>query len=331
MGRQLLPAPLGRLLDRLGAPHRYLRLSLLALAFLWAIIPSGAAVRLTASGLGCPEWPLTCESGQVLPALSSHALIEYSNRVFSALVMLVAVLAWVVAMRIPSRPRQIRRFAGAAALSTIGQIPLGGITVAFHLHPLLVASHFLLSIFALSFGTMALLNAHDRSRDVRRGHDVPGGRLAAVTALGLLIAIVTGALVTGAGPHSGDRAESRRLWNVTDAAYVHVRAVAAFAVLALILTALLARDARRPFSRPLLVGWICLIAGQIALGEWQYRHQFPWEVILVHVSTAGALWMVTVALVRAVARPPIAERERLSAAVSDRLARHTPLGVRSDS
>ena len=331
MGRQLLPHAFARALDHLTQARQHLRLSLLALFFLWAIIPSGAAVRLTASGLGCPEWPLTCESGQLLPALSSHALIEYSNRVFSALVMLVAVLSWVVAMRIPGRPTVIRRWSGAAAIATIGQIPLGGVTVAFHLHPVLVASHFLLSIFALGCGTLAVLHARDRTRDVRRRRDDARGLLATMAAFALLIAIVTGALVTGAGPHSGDRAVNRRIWNVVDAAYVHVRAVALFAVLAIALWIWLARDGRRPVGRPLVFGWVALVAAQIALGEWQYRHQFPWEVVLVHVSTAGALWVATLALVRAVARPAIAERERLSAAVSDRLARHTPLGVRPDS
>ena len=319
------------MLDALSTPRRHLRLALLSLLGLWAIIPSGAAVRLTASGLGCPEWPLTCESGQILPALSSHALIEYSNRVFSALVMLAAVLSWMVALRIPSRPTAIRRWSAAAALATIGQIPLGGVTVAFDLHPILVASHFLLSIVALACGTLAALNARDRARDIRRRADPGRGRLAVAGALALLVAIVTGVLVTNAGPHSGDRAVNRRLWNVTDAAYVHVRAVAVFAVLAIALCIWLGRDGRAPISRPIALGWLVLIAAQIALGEWQYRHQFPWEVVLVHVSTAGALWLATVALAREVARPSVSERDRLSAAVSDRLARNTPLGVRSDS
>ena len=73
-----------RLLRALRAPTAFARLTLVALALLWAIVPSGAVVRLTASGLGCPDWPL-CDGG-VVPAQAGHALIEYSNRILSGIV-----------------------------------------------------------------------------------------------------------------------------------------------------------------------------------------------------------------------------------------------------
>ena len=110
-------------------------------------MPSGAVVRLTASGLGCPDWPL-CDGG-VVPAQAGHALIEYSNRMLSGIVMAVAVLTWVVARRMPGAPAALRRWSAAIAAATALQVPLGAVTVLTGLHPLAVGSHFLLSMVAL--------------------------------------------------------------------------------------------------------------------------------------------------------------------------------------
>lgn len=281
-----------------------MRLVGLSLALLWLIIPSGALVRLTASGLGCPNWPLECSEGDIIPPLDAHAIIEFTNRLFSAVVMLVAVATWIVAWRVPRSEMRYRRSVTLAALGTVAQVPLGGVTVAFDLHPLLVSSHFLLSLATLGFGTLAFLGARDRAAGVSRGPRRPRiGAFAAITAGSLAVALVTGVLVTAAGPHSGDLTVNRRLGNVVDAAYIHVRAAFVFAALAVALAVWLVRGGlvAGPL-RWLVAAWIPLIAVQIALGEWQYRHAFPWRVVLVHVSTAGLLWAITVAICARVAR-----------------------------
>ena len=116
------------------------------------IVPSGAVVRLTASGLGCPDWPL-CDGG-VVPAQAGHALIEYTNRILSGFVMVAAVLTWIVARGAcrRRRPRAAPLVAGPSPSPTALQVPLGAVTVLTGLHPLAVGSHFLLSMVALACG-----------------------------------------------------------------------------------------------------------------------------------------------------------------------------------
>jgi heme a synthase len=301
-----LRAPL-RLWRRITEPAGYRVLTLVALAGLWLIVPSGAFVRLTASGLGCPDWPL-CDGG-VVPAAAGHAWIEYSNRLLSGLVMAVSVLCWLAARALPGRPDPVRRWAGAIALATVAQVPLGAVTVHFDLHPLLVGSHFLLSMLALASGTVLALRANDLARGVRRGWNRRQGPLAGVVAAALGAVIVTGVLVTAAGPHSGDADVVRRFGRLDHAASVHVRAVIVAVALAALLAAWLWREraACRPV-RLLALGLLALYGVQIVLGEYQYRHRLPWGVVAAHVSVAGLCWAGTVALAWLVLRPVAAEQ-----------------------
>ena len=283
----------------------FLRIALVSLAGLVVIFPSGALVRLTDSGLGCPDWP-GCH-GEVIPPLSGHAWIEYSNRILSAIVVLIAVVAWVSALRMPGAPRRLRRWAAVPAVAGLLQGPLGGLTVVFDLHPLLVSSHFLLSIAALGGGTLLALAARDHAEHRRRGSDPRRALLAAATVLALSAVIVTGVLVTAAGPHSGDPNVVRRLGTLADAAAVHVRVVIAFCLLALALGVwLIRRRPRDPLTMRLAALFLPLLALQIGLGEYQYRNRLPWEVVLVHVTVAGAVWTCGVAIAWLAARPQLA-------------------------
>ena len=283
-------------------PRAFVRIASVSLAGLIVIIPSGALVRLTDSGLGCPDWP-GCH-GQVIPPLSGHAWIEYSNRILSGLVVIVAIVAWVAALRMPGAPRRLRRWAAVPAIAGFLQGPLGALTVLSDLHPLLVSSHFLLSIAALGGGTMLALTARDHALGRTRGLDRGRANLAAVTGIALAGVLVTGVLVTAAGPHSGDPKVIRRLGNLADAAAIHVRVVIAFSVLTVALGVWLVR--RRP-EDPLTMGlaglFLPLIALQIGLGEYQYRHRLPWQVVLAHVTVAGGVWTCGVAVAWLAARP----------------------------
>lgn len=304
-GRAVATTPsrgLRRAWARVATPAGFRVLALVALAGLWLIVPSGAVVRLTASGLGCPDWPL-CDGG-VVPAAAGHAWIEYSNRLLSGAVMVVCVLTWLAARRLPGRPDAVRRWAGAIALATVGQVPLGAITVLLDLHPLLVASHFMLSMTALACGVVLALRANDLARGVSRGWNRRHGPLAVLTAAGLLAVIVSGVLVTAAGPHSGDSEVVRRFGRLDHAAYVHVRVVIGAVALAVVLVAWLwlERAADRP-TRRLGLALLPLYGIQIGIGEYQYRHRLPWEVVVAHVSVAGLCWAGTVALAWLVLRP----------------------------
>jgi cytochrome c oxidase assembly protein subunit 15 len=291
-----------RALRRLSTPAAFARLALVALALLWVIVPSGAVVRLTASGLGCPDWPL-CNGG-VVPATAGHQMIEYSNRLLSAVVVLVAILTAVVAWRLPGAPGSLRGWSLAIAVTSAGQAPLGAITVLTGLHPMAVGAHFLLSMVALGSGTVLAVQARDWAAGRERGWDRRRGPLAALVALSAGVVLSTGVVVTAAGPHSGDDDVTERFGDLLLAMRVHVRAAVVFAVLAAVLVAWVWREGGVDrLTGGLAALALPLVALQIGLGEYQYRNGLPWEVVVFHVTTAGLLWAVVVAACWGVARP----------------------------
>jgi heme a synthase len=291
-----------RYVRALRAPGAFAGLTLVTLVLLWLIVPSGAVVRLTASGLGCPDWPL-CDGG-VVPAQAGHALIEYTNRILSGFVMAAGVFTWLIARGLSGAPPALRRWSLAVAVATVFQVPLGAITVLTGLHPLAVGSHFLLSMFALGSGTILALRARDWSRGVERGWDRRRGPLAGLVALAAAVVLVTGVVVTAAGPHSGDDDVTRRFGDLLLATQVHVRAAMIFSLLALVLVAWVWRErGADSLTRWLALIALPLIAVQIGLGEYQYRHGLPWQVVVFHVTTAALVWAVILAACWGVARP----------------------------
>ena len=181
---------------------------------------------------------------------------------------------------------------------------LGGVTVVFELHPLLVASHFLLSMLALAGGTIFTLHARDYVHGRTRGVEAGRAGLAAVTLAALGGVVVTGVLVTAAGPHSGDPAVIRRFGNLGDAAALHVRLVIGFVILAAVLGVwLLRRRPDDPLTLRLAVVFMPVLALQVGLGEYQYRHRLPWGAILGHITVAGIVWSLGVAVAWLAASP----------------------------
>lgn len=278
-------------------------LAVTSLTLLWVIVPSGAAVRLTSSGLGCPDWP-TCEGNQVVPATSAHALIESTNRVLSAVVALVAIVAFLAAWRSPEVGRRVRVWTGAAALCTVGQVPLGAITVLTDLHPLAVGAHFLLSMLALAAGAVAVLVAFDAVEHRVRRWNARQGPMALIVLAAAGATLVTGVLVTAAGPHSGDDDVLDRFGDLAGAARIHVRVAVGFVLLAVLLAAWVWRErGADETARRLAAAVVPLMAIQIGIGEYQYRNGLPEAVVGVHVSLAALVWALTVALAVAVALP----------------------------
>ena len=287
------------------SPTRYAQLALASAVSLYLIVLTGAAVRLTGSGLACESWA-GCQEGAFFPAIGEHSSIEFGNRMMALFPIVLSLAAWLFAYRTLGLPRWVRWLAGFTFLGTIAQAPLGLLTIRLDLHPLMVATHFLLALVVLATATViaveALGNAHGRTTSpAPRWLQLAG--LVLVAACGVLV--VTGTLSTASGPHPGDSAEIERFWNLLDAVYVHVRATAVFGICFLLLLVWLHRNRNRagvlaPGAGILLV----LLLAQMAVGELQWRNQLPWWLVLIHVAMAALVWAWTVALVTALWRTP---------------------------
>ncbi len=276
------------------------------MALLWIIIPSGGFVRLTDSGLGCTDWPL-CENTSVIPAMDVNAWIEYGNRLLSGVVMATAVLSAIVVTASRLTTPGTRIAAIIAAIATVAQVPLGAVTVVFELHPLLVGAHFVLSLVALGAGVIAFLGIDDLRRGLRRAVSAGYAWLAALGGVALSTTLVSGVLVTAAGPHSGDPDVNHRFGTLDTAAYWHVRAVILLGVVGIIIAIVArARRADRGFMVPALL-FVPLFVVQVIIGEVQWRNQLPWQVVVFHVAVAGLVWAAGVAALWRLARPITAD------------------------
>jgi len=294
---------LSRARSREVSSARFLRIAVLAVLSLFVVVTTGAVVRLTASGLGCDNWP-RCGSTP-FPEKGGHAFIEFGNRVIAFSSIVVTLIAWLASRRVSVLPPWVRTLALAVWLGTVAQIPLGGITVIFDLHPLLVMTHFLLALVVLAGAVVVALEAWL----AEAGRSGPLGprwwrRLALAGIPVCLALVVTGAVVSASGPHSGGKDIRRLGISIVDTVYVHVRVVAVFGIGFLIVASWLWRHRREVPGVAALAGvLLALLVVQMILGEVQYRSHLPWWLVLIHVSFAAAIWSTTVALVHAVWRP----------------------------
>ncbi len=286
-------------------PARYAQLAFATALSLYLIVLTGAAVRLTGSGLACESWP-GCQEGAFFPAVGEHSTIEFGNRVFSLFPIVLTVVAWVAATRTPGLPRWVTWTVALVFLGTIAQAPLGLLTIRLDLHPLMVATHFLLALVVLAGATVVAVEAWGNARG---RVESPAPTWLKLTGLVLAAAcgvlVVTGTLSTAAGPHPGDSAEIERFWNLLDAVYVHVRATAVFGIsFLLVLGWLVQNRVRAGVLAPGAVVLLVLLLVQMGVGELQWRNELPWWLVLIHVALAAAVWAWTVALVTALWRTP---------------------------
>jgi cytochrome c oxidase assembly protein subunit 15 len=283
-----------RLRLRAISPVGFTRVTYLALAALYLIVVSGATVRLTGSGLGCENWP-RCGS-TFLPPKDYHALVEFGNRGMGFAVGLTTLVAAVAAFRVPGLPRWLLWGAVALPFTVLAQGILGGITVIYELHPLIVMGHFLLSLLALGLAVVVVLGAHRFAHGNEHSAPLAANWLALVLVPSALALIITGTLVTAAGPHSGGE-DIKRFGLLPDALHMHVGATAVFGIAYLGLVAALVRERRRARTELLLAGGIlAALVVQMTVGDVQWRTQLPWGLVLVHVALATALWAGVVAL-----------------------------------
>jgi heme a synthase len=269
-----------------------------ALVLFSLIVISGAAVRLTGSGLGCPEWP-RCNGTSVTPS-NGHAYIEFSNRLITTPVSIAAICC--LAFALLRRPYR-RDFTVLGALLLAGvvvQAVLGGITVLTGLNPWTVMGHFLLSMATLVGAVTLVWRVVRERRAVAEtpSHDPLLVRLTrALVVVGGAV-VVVGTAVTASGPYAGGEGTDdtvSRLGIFGDDTFktvimVHARVAAVFGVCAVALWLFARVRGARGMLVPLTA--VCVAVGLTGLiGTLQYHVlAYPAWTVWLHVASVTLTW-----------------------------------------
>ena len=287
---------------------RYRKLADFSLALLALIVLTGAAVRLTGSGLGCPDWP-KCH-GSVVPPLEFHPWVEFGNRLLSGVVGVVvaavSLLAW--------RRRPYRRSLGLVGtllpLGVLAQAILGGLTVRNHLAPEFVMGHFGLSMVILAAAVaLSWLARHDT-----RPRFLPASAVWAVR--GLLawatVVLVAGAVTTASGPHAGaagtgevvPRLNFFGVETLDHMIHWHGRSgtVLGLGIIGVFVWLRRRGGAPRELMTALAVSGV-LVGAQGVVGGLQYLLHLPAGLVWTHVAIATAAWLTLLWSVAAAGRP----------------------------
>ena len=258
------------------------------------IVLTGGLVRLTGSGLGCPTWP-KCTNESFVPhrELGVHGVIEFGNRMFTYVLVAVAVGTLVAVWRWSDTTATARRIAVVLALGIPFQGVIGGITVLTNLNPWIVALHLLLSM-GLIAGSV-LLVVHMRGGG---GTPVPARSVALtrITFATLLVVVYLGTIVTGSGPHAGDADSPRN--GLDPQVMSHVHAAGVYVLVGLTLITVLALRGTAPGRITLLLLAIELLQGTV--GFVQYFTDLPVALVATHLVGAALLVATGTRLVLAV-------------------------------
>jgi heme a synthase len=277
------------------SPLTFRRLAVAAAVAMGAIVVTGAAVRLTGSGLGCPTWP-RCTQTSIASPLSYHGLIEFGNRVLTSVVgVYVGLVAVAVLLRSPRR-RDLTWFAWSLVGGFIGQAVIGGLSVLYDLSPPWVMAHFLLSMLMV-WASLVLVHRADPAWTPRppaaRRELVLLGRLL-VTVAGVVL--VLGTITTGTGPHAGDGAHHVRRLGFPLERVTQLHADSALLLTGLVVATLFAvrltdvSDVVR--RRSVLLA--AAVGVQVVIGYTQYFLNLPPGVVELHVAGATMLWAATI-------------------------------------
>jgi heme a synthase len=268
------------------------------------IAVTGAIVRVTASGLGCPTWP-QCFPGSFTPVPHAevpgiHQAVEFGNRMITFLVVLTAALA-VLAVTRARRRREVLVYAWLMPASTVLQAVIGGITVLTGLLWWTVAIHLLVSMAMVWLATLLYVKIGEPDEGVPTALvPKPLRQLTILTALALAAILVTGTLVTGAGPHAGDKSIEapvpRLQVEIVTLVQVHASLLIAYLILLLGLGFALrkVRAPRRVIRR--LAVLLIVVAAQALVGRVQYAIGVPAALVALHVAGAAACTAATSAL-----------------------------------
>jgi cytochrome c oxidase assembly protein subunit 15 len=298
--------PVGPSLRRLSRPSLRAQRIIAALVILTqgGIAVTGAIVRVTASGLGCPTWP-QCFPGSFTPVAHSevpriHQAVEFGNRMITFAVVLTAALAVVAVIR-AHRRREVLFYAWLMPASTVLQAVIGGITVRTGLLWWTVAIHLLTSMTMVWLSVLLFVKVGQPDDGVVREQVArPLRLLTALSAVTLAAVLVAGTLVTAAGPHAGDTSPNRTVprLRVEITTLVHAHTSLLIAYLALLVGlgfGLLAVHAPRPVLVRLAV-LLVTVFGQATVGTVQFFTGVPAALVAVHVAGAAICTAATAAL-----------------------------------
>jgi len=290
------------------SPESFRRFAIAELVAVSFIVLTGAAVRLTGSGLGCPDWP-TCYHRKITPQASIHPAIEFGNRMVTvALTIVVAAVLLAAWRRRPFR-RDLCWLSASLVAGVVAQAVLGGIVVYTKLNPYLVMLHFLLSMVMVGLAVILLHRSRHR-------YDVAGlplvprsiliGSRAAVGLLALVLA--AGTATTGAGPHAGNatgqQVAKRIPVPLRDLAELH--ATLAILLIGLVLGLVLALHALAVPERTKRAGRIlcAVLAAQAVVGYAQYFSHLPAWLVEIHILGATSLVIGTLQFVLTLTHHP---------------------------
>jgi cytochrome c oxidase assembly protein subunit 15 len=282
------------------SPKAYQRVTLGAAILLAIIIVTGGAVRLTDSGLGCPSWP-NCSAGRLTPhsASDSHALVEFVNRVFTGLVSIAVILAVLGSVVRQPRRRDLVWLSVGLVVGVFAQAVLGGLTVLFDLKPGFVMAHFLLSIVLLT-NAIVLYRRAGQPDGPTVGRTIVSRRIVAMSRVLVLLSaavLVTGTIVTGAGPHSGGgRTDNVTRFDlkISEVARVHGTTVMVFLALVLVTLYLVLRDRAPTSVQNRLTLLLVVLLAQAGVGYAQYFNDIPALLVGIHIAGATAVWSAAV-------------------------------------
>lgn len=272
------------------SPVAYRRIALFALVALGAIIVTGAAVRLTGSGLGCSDWP-NCSENRFVASNDFHERVEFGNRLFTGVVSIAVALAVLGSLVRRPRRRDLTWWSLGLVIGVFAQALLGAVVVKQELTPPVVMAHFLLSMVLMWNATVLLQRSAEGS-----GRAVPVatpvalwlGRGAVITAGAVLFA---GTVVTGTGPHGGDEHVERLSFEITEVARTH--AVLAWILLAVLIAALAVVYRTGSTSTMRARGAVVVVAVLVqgAVGYTQYFTGVPPWLVALHILGSVVVWV----------------------------------------
>ena len=247
------------------------------------IVVTGGAVRLTASGLGCPTWPTCTEDSLVsTPEMGIHGLIEFGNRLLTFVLVVIAIGMFLAVVRLRRTRRDLFWLALAIGLGVPLQAIIGGISVWMQLNPYVVGLHFVVSGVMIALATVLVV----RTRPRRSSTAPVGLSVIAWLAFGLqTVTVLVGILVTGSGPHAGDSDAPRN--GLNSEILQHIHSYPAYAALATIVLFVIVawRTGHPDFVRAGFI-IVAINIAQIVVGIAQSRLGLPVLLVGAHMFLA---------------------------------------------